>query len=124
MPLPSGTHSLKYRVTDAVGNKIGEGTTSVDPGGEFSLAFDLPKNANLGAAGVAFELSRASVIMGTTVLFRDGQPHDEAAPEAAAYLKHNDILLSVDLGAGSAASTVWTCDLSAEYVRINAEYRT
>jgi glutamate N-acetyltransferase/amino-acid N-acetyltransferase len=77
-----------------------------------------------GRAGVAFELSRASVIMGTTVLFRDGQPHDEAAPEAAAYLKHNDILLSVDLGAGSAASTVWTCDLSAEYVRINAEYRT
>jgi glutamate N-acetyltransferase/amino-acid N-acetyltransferase len=77
-----------------------------------------------GRAGVAFELSRAAVIMGTTVLFKDGQPHDEAAAEAAAYLKHSDILLSVDLGAGSSSSTVWTCDLSAEYVRINAEYRT
>ena len=33
-------------------------------------------------------------------------------------------LLSVDLGAGTVSSTVWTCDLSAEYVRINAEYRT
>ena len=77
-----------------------------------------------GRAGVSFELSRAAVIIGTTVLFKDGQPHDEAAAEAAAYLKHNDILLSVDLGAGSASSTVWTCDLSAEYVRINAEYRT
>jgi glutamate N-acetyltransferase/amino-acid N-acetyltransferase len=77
-----------------------------------------------GRAGVAFELSRAAVRIGTTVLFENGRPHDEAAPEAAAYLKHNDILISVDLGAGSAASTVWTCDLSAEYVRINADYRT
>jgi glutamate N-acetyltransferase/amino-acid N-acetyltransferase len=77
-----------------------------------------------GRAGVAFELSRAAVRIGTTVLFENGRPHDEAAPEAAAYLKHNEILISVDLGAGSAASTVWTCDLSAEYVRINADYRT
>ena len=29
-----------------------------------------------------------------------------------------------DLGSGGDMSTVWTCDLSAEYVRINAEYRT
>jgi glutamate N-acetyltransferase/amino-acid N-acetyltransferase len=77
-----------------------------------------------GRAGVAFELSRASVTMGTTVLFDHGRPHDEAAPQAAAYLEHSDILISVDLGAGSGSSTVWTCDLSAEYVRINAEYRT
>jgi glutamate N-acetyltransferase/amino-acid N-acetyltransferase len=34
------------------------------------------------------------------------------------------VSVGVDLGAGSAASTVWTCDLSAEYVKINAEYRT
>jgi glutamate N-acetyltransferase/amino-acid N-acetyltransferase len=58
------------------------------------------------------------------VLFSDGRPFDEAAPEAANYLKNDDIALAVDLGAGSAGSTVWTCDLSAEYVRINAEYRT
>jgi glutamate N-acetyltransferase/amino-acid N-acetyltransferase len=77
-----------------------------------------------GRAGVAFELSHAAVRIGTTVLFENGRPHDEAAAEAAVYLKHSDILVSVDLGAGSAASTVWTCDLSAEYVRINAEYRT
>jgi glutamate N-acetyltransferase/amino-acid N-acetyltransferase len=77
-----------------------------------------------GRAGVAFELSRASVTIGSIVLFRNGQPHDEAAPEAAAYLKNDEIAVQVDLGAGTASSTVWTCDLSAEYVRINAEYRT
>ncbi len=77
-----------------------------------------------GRAGVAFELSRARIMIGPIVLFADGRPHDEAAPEAAAYLKNDDIAITVDLGAGRASSTVWTCDLSAEYVRINAEYRT
>jgi glutamate N-acetyltransferase/amino-acid N-acetyltransferase len=77
-----------------------------------------------GRAGVAFELSRAAVTVGCTELFRDGRPYDEAAAEAAEYLKNADINVTVHLGAGAAASTVWTCDLSAEYVRINAEYRT
>ncbi|HWF86904.1 MAG TPA: bifunctional glutamate N-acetyltransferase/amino-acid acetyltransferase ArgJ [Vicinamibacterales bacterium] len=77
-----------------------------------------------GRAGVEFELSRAAVTIGSTVLFKDGRPYDEAAPQAAKYLKGRDISLSVNLGAGGASSTVWTCDLSAEYVRINADYRT
>jgi glutamate N-acetyltransferase / amino-acid N-acetyltransferase len=77
-----------------------------------------------GRAGVAFDLSRAAVTIGSTVLFRDGRPYDDAAPQAAAYLKGKAIAVAVDLGAGGAASTVWTCDLSAEYVRINADYRT
>ena len=58
------------------------------------------------------------------MLFKDGAPHDENAPQAAEYLKGKDIAVTVDLGAGGASSTVWTCDLSADYVRINAEYRT
>jgi glutamate N-acetyltransferase/amino-acid N-acetyltransferase len=77
-----------------------------------------------GRAGVAFELERAAVTIGDTVLFRNGRPYDEAAPVAAEYLKGTDLTVSVDLGAGAASSTVWTCDLSADYVRINADYRT
>jgi glutamate N-acetyltransferase/amino-acid N-acetyltransferase len=77
-----------------------------------------------GRAGVAFDASRAAVTMGTLVLFKDGQPHDELAPAAAEYLKGADLSIGVDLGSGAASSTVWTCDLSAEYVRINADYRT
>jgi glutamate N-acetyltransferase/amino-acid N-acetyltransferase len=77
-----------------------------------------------GRAGVAFDLSRAAVTIGSIVLFEDGRPHDEAAPQAAEYLKGKDLTVSVNLGAGRASSTVWTCDLSAEYVRINADYRT
>jgi glutamate N-acetyltransferase/amino-acid N-acetyltransferase len=77
-----------------------------------------------GRAGVAFDASRAAVTMGSIVLFKDGQPHDELAPAAAEYLKGIDLAIGVDLGSGAASSTVWTCDLSAEYVRINADYRT
>jgi glutamate N-acetyltransferase/amino-acid N-acetyltransferase len=77
-----------------------------------------------GRAGVALEASRAGVTIGSLVLFKDGQPHDELAPAAAEYLKGAELSIGVDLGAGTASSTVWTCDLSAEYVRINADYRT
>jgi glutamate N-acetyltransferase/amino-acid N-acetyltransferase len=77
-----------------------------------------------GRAGVAFDLERAAVTIGGTVLFDAGRPHDERAPEAADYLKGTDLTVLVDLGVGRASSTVWTCDLSAEYVRINADYRT
>jgi glutamate N-acetyltransferase/amino-acid N-acetyltransferase len=77
-----------------------------------------------GRAGVAFDLQRASVAIGGVVLFKDGRPHDEHAPEAAVYLKNDDVTVTVGLGAGTHTSTVWTCDLSAEYVRINADYRT
>jgi glutamate N-acetyltransferase/amino-acid N-acetyltransferase len=77
-----------------------------------------------GRAGVALDASRAGVTIGSLVLFKDGQPHDELAPKAADYLKGRDLEVGVDLGAGSASSKVWTCDLSAEYVRINADYRT
>jgi glutamate N-acetyltransferase/amino-acid N-acetyltransferase len=77
-----------------------------------------------GRAGVAFELERAAVTIGSTVLFEAGKPHDDNAPRAAEYLKGKEIAVAVDLGAGRATSTVWTCDLSAEYIRINADYRT
>ena len=62
--------------------------------------------------------------IGSIVLFKDGRPYDESAPLAAEYLQRPDVDVSVDLGSGTETSTVWTCDLSADYVRINADYRT
>jgi len=81
--------------------------------------------AAAGRAGVAFDVERASVLVGSIVLFADGVPFDDRAPLAADYLTGTDIDIIIDLGAGgSHQATVWTCDLSAEYVKINAEYRT
>ena len=76
-------------------------------------------------SGVPFDLSRAAVRIGSVVLFRDGRPFDEAAADAAEVLAGRNIEIHVDLGTpGPHDATVWTCDLSAEYVRINGEYRT
>jgi glutamate N-acetyltransferase/amino-acid N-acetyltransferase len=78
-----------------------------------------------GRAGVTFSLSGARVMIGETVLFEHGRPFDERAPQAAEYLKGKDVRIEVNLGTGGPEdATIWTCDLSAEYVRINAEYRT
>ena len=81
--------------------------------------------AVMGRSGSMFSLERAAVRIGPVELFKDGTPYDDRAPEAAAYLKNQDVEIEVDLGAGGAGrSRMWTCDLSAEYVKINAEYRT
>jgi glutamate N-acetyltransferase / amino-acid N-acetyltransferase len=81
--------------------------------------------AVMGRSGAAFRLEGAAVHIGPVELFRDGVPHDERAPEAAKHLEGTEILIAVDLGTGGPGrSHMWTCDLSADYVRINAEYRT
>jgi glutamate N-acetyltransferase/amino-acid N-acetyltransferase len=81
--------------------------------------------AAAGRSGAAFVLDRASVAVGPVQLFVEGVPHDERADQAAAEMAGTQITVAVDLGTGgSHAATMWTCDFSAEYVRINAEYRT
>ncbi|MEX2661126.1 MAG: bifunctional glutamate N-acetyltransferase/amino-acid acetyltransferase ArgJ [Vicinamibacterales bacterium] len=81
--------------------------------------------AVMGRSGAAFTLDRAAVRIGPVELFKDGTPFDERAPEAAAYLQGKEIDVEVDMGTGGTGrSHMWTCDLSADYVKINAEYRT
>jgi glutamate N-acetyltransferase/amino-acid N-acetyltransferase len=81
--------------------------------------------AAAGRSGAAFVLDAARVRIGSLVLFDRGRPFDELAPQAAAYLAGKELEIEVNLGAGGTSSaTMWTCDLSAEYVRINSEYRT
>jgi glutamate N-acetyltransferase/amino-acid N-acetyltransferase len=81
--------------------------------------------AAAGRAGVPFDIHRLTVHVGGVLLFENGLPHDDAAPQAEQHLAGKEIEIDVDLGTGGGAGiTVWTCDLSAEYVRINGEYRT
>jgi len=81
--------------------------------------------AAAGRSGVVFDIDRATVHIGGILLFENGLPHDDAAPRAAEYLRGTEVQIDVRLGTGgSGTATIWTCDLSAEYVRINGEYRT
>ena len=81
--------------------------------------------AAAGRSGAAFVLERASVAIGEVALFVTGTPHDERADQAAKVLDAPAVTVTIDLGTGGTHdATMWTCDFSAEYVRINAEYRT
>ncbi|MCG8350908.1 MAG: bifunctional ornithine acetyltransferase/N-acetylglutamate synthase, partial [Chloroflexales bacterium] len=72
------------------------------------------------------ELNPDQVVLhfgGLKVLER-GQPLDFDEQAAHTLLDQAEIVIEADLGLGVGNATVWTCDFSYEYVRINAEYRT
>ncbi|MBO6554928.1 MAG: bifunctional glutamate N-acetyltransferase/amino-acid acetyltransferase ArgJ [Pseudomonadales bacterium] len=79
----------------------------------------------IGKANVELDVSKIDVFVGDVCLMRAGgrEPaYTEAA--GAAVMAHEEITITVDLNLGEAVETVWTSDLSHEYVTINAEYRT
>ncbi|HTY19690.1 MAG TPA: bifunctional glutamate N-acetyltransferase/amino-acid acetyltransferase ArgJ [Myxococcota bacterium] len=79
----------------------------------------------VGAARVRIALARAEVRLAGVVVWRHGAPTGPAArARAGRALRAREIEVSIDLGAGRHGTTVWTCDLSYDYVRINADYTT
>lgn len=79
----------------------------------------------LGAGRVEMRLSRGRVRLCGITVFRDGVATGPAARRRAAdRLRGGEIEIEVDLAAGSKEARLWTCDLSYDYVRINAEYTT
>lgn len=89
--------------------------------------------AAAGRAGVAFEQENLQIKLGNFLMMENGQPQpfDRAAAStylkqtaAGAYLKEDTVLISVSIGNGSGSGKAWGCDLSYDYVKINAEYTT
>jgi glutamate N-acetyltransferase/amino-acid N-acetyltransferase len=91
--------------------------------------------AAAGRAGVAFEPNRAQlwIEMGehhaaksdaALLLFEAGQPTDYDEARAQAIMAQSSITVTLNCGGGSGQATVWTCDLSHDYVSVNGHYRT
>ena len=79
----------------------------------------------VGAANVALRIDRTEVKLCGVVVFRRGSATGPASRRRAAEkLRAAEVEVAVQLGAGRASAHLWTCDLSTEYVRINAEYTT
>ena len=78
----------------------------------------------LGKCGVTFNQEDVAIDMMGMPVCRDGLtvPFDE--DEALRRFEAPEIVISADLGAGDAATTVWTCDLTHEYISINGDYRS
>ena len=79
----------------------------------------------LGAGQVELRLDAAVVeLCGVPVFCRGASAGSAARRRAARRLVDDEVEIGVSLGAGKASAKVWTCDLSYDYVRINAEYTT
>jgi glutamate N-acetyltransferase/amino-acid N-acetyltransferase len=78
-----------------------------------------------GYAGVPFEEHDLSLWLGDLLLYERGTPRPFDPATASSYLKKNrEVYLRLRFTLGDGRSTVWTSDLTVEYVRLNADYTT
>jgi glutamate N-acetyltransferase/amino-acid N-acetyltransferase len=78
-----------------------------------------------GYSGVAFREDELSLWLGDTPLYSRGTPVPFDAAAVSAYMRsHRELTLRLVFTLGSAQCTVYTCDLTHDYVRLNAEYTT
>jgi glutamate N-acetyltransferase/amino-acid N-acetyltransferase len=71
------------------------------------------------------DVSQVTIWLGDTLLIQQGEPAPTYREELGqAEMKPAEITIRIDLGRGNASATVWTCDFSYDYVKINAEYRS
>lgn len=80
--------------------------------------------AAAGRSGARVDQRRASVRIGDVDVFSRGRPCAWDAAAVRATFELPSIVVEVDLGVGDASARAWGCDLSAEYVHINADYTT
>lgn len=81
--------------------------------------------AAVGYSGARVEQERIKLYFDSVQMVENGMGMGIEAEEAvSAVLKKKEFTITVDLGMGDASASVWTCDLSFDYVKINAEYRT
>ncbi|MGD0370736.1 MAG: bifunctional glutamate N-acetyltransferase/amino-acid acetyltransferase ArgJ [Candidatus Dormibacteria bacterium] len=78
----------------------------------------------LGRSGARFSLDRVRVTIAGTTVFEHGAPIDADLSAVVAALQQPRSEIDIDLGAGDGRGHAWGCDLTAGYVRINAEYTT
>ncbi|MBS1302490.1 bifunctional glutamate N-acetyltransferase/amino-acid acetyltransferase ArgJ [Loktanella sp. SALINAS62] len=79
----------------------------------------------VGKSGAQADRDRLTIKLGDLTLAENGwRSPDYSESDCAAYMKNADLTIGIDLGLGDGACTVWTCDLTHEYIRINADYRS
>ena len=79
----------------------------------------------VGKSGEAANRDKLSIWFGGHIVARDGERAREyVEATVAAYMKNAEITIRIDVGVGTGSATVWTCDLTHDYVSINADYRS
>ena len=77
-----------------------------------------------GYSGAEMVADKVNLEIGGIRLVENGMNCNVPAEALAPTMSQHDISMTIDLAAGSEKATVWTCDFSYEYVKINGEYHT
>ncbi len=79
----------------------------------------------VGKAGEAADRDKLAIWFGDIEVARDGEvATGYAEVDGAAYMKGAELAITVDVGIGEGTDTMWTCDLTKDYIAINADYRS
>jgi glutamate N-acetyltransferase / amino-acid N-acetyltransferase len=80
--------------------------------------------AAIGRSGITFDPAKVEIDFGDVPILRANYHIDFSEEDAKVVLARRDIVITIRLNQGTASAFFWTCDLSKEYVAINANYRT
>jgi glutamate N-acetyltransferase/amino-acid N-acetyltransferase len=80
--------------------------------------------SSAGASGVDFKAEKISLYFENAQIVKNGMPMEAAKDLLNEIVKRNEYKISLDLCSGDSKASVFTCDLSYDYVKINAEYTT
>jgi glutamate N-acetyltransferase/amino-acid N-acetyltransferase len=114
---PSDRAAHRVAETIATSSLVKTAITGADPNWGRVLAA-------AGRAGVAFNPSRTKVWLAGQLVLRNGEPLPFDETDLHRRMLEPRVSVAIDLGAGMGRWRMWTCDLTAEYIRINASYRT
>ena len=113
--------------TDAAARQIGQ-TIATSPLVKTAFAGGDPNWGRIfaaaGRSGVKFDPNKVEIHMAGIPVLRRGQPLNSNERAASNRLLEKHVHLIVNLHSGRSSARYWTCDFTAEYVRINASYRT
>jgi glutamate N-acetyltransferase/amino-acid N-acetyltransferase len=80
--------------------------------------------AAVGNSGISFDPARVEIWIGDVQILRRNYCIGFSEEDARRVLSHKELTITVNLNEGNASAAFWTCDLTKEYVAINANYRT
>ncbi|MCA1064325.1 bifunctional ornithine acetyltransferase/N-acetylglutamate synthase [Rossellomorea sp. AcN35-11] len=78
----------------------------------------------MGHSEATLEPDQCDIYIGETLVFSNGTPQPFNEEKVSQYMLLDQVVISVDLHSGKGKGTAWGCDLTYDYVKINASYRT
>ncbi|GAY77004.1 bifunctional ornithine acetyltransferase/N-acetylglutamate synthase [Sporolactobacillus inulinus] len=125
------TKLIEVQVTGAKDNQSAEVIAKTIVGSSLVKTAVFGSDANwgrivcaMGYSGEAFDPNHVTLKLGDLILFENGVPTPFDEQQAKNYLDEDSIVIKASLGEGNGSAVAWGCDLTYDYVKINASYRS